>query len=167
MAWGLQRALRSWWSSWWHRGALAASCLGLQTCVTCLPARFNEFGRACWELQKPRLADEGCPHFDWRFISLSCTNDETTAGVEWKRQYMKGLFLTARSSETIRNSCLPGASTRTALPPQEHWDECFEAGAKTRPTTQTVEPLPTLKILAVADGLPKPLGLTQHWQLHD
>ena len=58
-----------------------------------LRRRFNEFGRACWELQKAFLGNGQLQ--DWRFMSCWTQQDASATEIESKRQYIQGLFLKA------------------------------------------------------------------------
>ncbi|CAE7894971.1 unnamed protein product, partial [Symbiodinium microadriaticum] len=105
--------------------------------VELMTNRYQELGRACWELQKPLLADSGANSLDWRFISLASEEDESLASVETKRQHIQGLFL------------------------KEYWDDSFEAGPKQRPEVSNSRlAAPSLTILAMNNGVPKSLGCT-------
>ncbi|CAL1129382.1 unnamed protein product [Cladocopium goreaui] len=90
--------------------------------------RWNEWGRCLWELQRDRLKSEG-QGLDWKFVSYVMKgDDEATSGIDQAISWIEGRSFS------------------------EWWDDCPEAGPKTRSKSDFCEQKPTLDILVVSGG---------------
>ena len=85
--------------------------------------RFAEWSGACWQLQKNYLLGTDCD-MDVRFLALY-DNDS------------------AQHLQATRD-CLVGRAM------DEWWDQCSEAGAKSRESTKFGEDAPSLDVLSIA-----------------
>lgn len=61
--------------------------------------RANEWGRACWQLQKKFLAT--CSGLDWRYVAYHDPVDGDLCKVEEIRKWVAGHISSARASGTL------------------------------------------------------------------
>lgn len=105
--------------------------------VDALPNKFNELGRAMWELQCEKMKDG--KGLDWRFVAYGRPEDGFDA--EGLRKTIAGNVLTARIPEFSQ-----------AFVAEEWWDQSAAAGPPQRPSTPFGESAPPLGLLNMVNS---------------
>ena len=65
----------------------------------CLDPRYNEWGRACWELQHANFQNKGrgvAAQLDWRFLACVSEDDASVVSISETEKWMAGHIMAAR-----------------------------------------------------------------------
>ena len=112
--------------------------------------RFNELGRALWQLQLD-FRQNASEKVDWRFCSYICEADvePNIHDVETKEKAMAGQMMDAAWLKIACGVTISKHCDITLLETKEWWDASSEAGPKSRPQSITETPVPALNVLVL------------------